>query len=316
MRPLFVDDQKKVIAKSAQGRSVLHIVLGVSRVRFLLLTPACLLPGVALASAHGAHLDIGVVLLIFLGAVAAHVAVNAYNEVHDFDSGLDLRTRRTPYSGGSGTLPENPDARKVAVATAHIAIAIAVSSGIMLLQFAGWRLLPIGLLGLVLVLTYSSWIQRHWWLCLLAPGIGFGGLMTAGAYVVLTGNYGLPIALVSLVPFFMVNNLLLLNQLPDREADRAVGRRHLLVCFGSALLMPVYSVISLAAASVLLVVLVHPQVPAGAAAGLAGWLPTVWVAGVLLRRPIPQKRLMGAMALNVLATLLTPLIMALGIISL
>ncbi|MAK74397.1 MAG: prenyltransferase, partial [Pseudomonadales bacterium] len=44
-------------------------------------------------------------LLVLLGALAAHGAVNVLNEYADFHSGLDLHTERTPFSGGSGYLP-------------------------------------------------------------------------------------------------------------------------------------------------------------------------------------------------------------------
>ncbi len=46
--------------------------------------------------------------LVLLGALAAHGAVNALNEYADYRSGLDLRTARTPFSGGSGTLVDHP----------------------------------------------------------------------------------------------------------------------------------------------------------------------------------------------------------------
>ncbi len=36
----------------------------------------------------------------------------------------------------------------------------------------------------------------------------------------------------TLVPFFLVSNLLLLNQFPDLEADRSAGRRHLPIVLG------------------------------------------------------------------------------------
>ena len=79
--------------------------LGVARGRFLLLTLSCVALGIALAaSAPGGELVIGEAVLVLLGALAAHVAVNALNEWGDYRSGLDLQTRRTAFSGGSGTL--------------------------------------------------------------------------------------------------------------------------------------------------------------------------------------------------------------------
>jgi 1,4-dihydroxy-2-naphthoate octaprenyltransferase len=53
-----------------------------------------------------------------------------------------------------------------------------------------------------------------------------------GTQYVLVGRY-LPISwMAAIVPFFMVNNLLLLNQYPDIEADSSVGRNHFPIAYG------------------------------------------------------------------------------------
>ena len=62
------------------------------------------------------------VVRVFIGAISAHIGVNTFNEYADFKSGLDSLTRRTPFSGGSGSLPQNP-----ALATAVLYIAISGS---------------------------------------------------------------------------------------------------------------------------------------------------------------------------------------------
>jgi 1,4-dihydroxy-2-naphthoate octaprenyltransferase len=38
-----------------------------------------------------------------------HGAVNAFNEYEDIKSGLDFKTQRTPFSGGSGTIVPVPE---------------------------------------------------------------------------------------------------------------------------------------------------------------------------------------------------------------
>ncbi len=44
-------------------------------------------------------------LLALLGLLLAHVSVNVLNDYFDYRSGVDLKTQRTPFSGGSGILP-------------------------------------------------------------------------------------------------------------------------------------------------------------------------------------------------------------------
>jgi len=93
-------------------------------------------------------------------------------------------------------------------------------------------LLPLGALGLVIVYIYTNWITRNPFLCLIAPGLGFGILTVMGTNFVLTGQYSLTAFIASLVPFFLVNNLLLLNQFPDADADKSIGRKHYPIVIG------------------------------------------------------------------------------------
>ena len=57
-----------------------------------------------------------------LGALCAHISVNAFNEYLDFKSGLDLKTTRPSFSGDSGTLPANPDFALSALLIAAISL--------------------------------------------------------------------------------------------------------------------------------------------------------------------------------------------------
>src|SRR5690606_5293656 len=129
-----------------------------------------------MALAGGKSLATFDALLVLLGALAAHVAVNALNEYGDFRSGLDLRTRRTTFSGGSGTLPSHPQWLVRALLLGLGALLTCAAIGLYFLlrqpQLLA-SLLPLGLAGLLLVLLYTPWLTRHPWLCLFAPGLGF-----------------------------------------------------------------------------------------------------------------------------------------------
>ena len=164
--------------------------------------------------------------------MAAHISVNAFNEYCDFRSGLDGRTVRTPFSGGSGSLPEKPGMARWALLTAGLTLAITAGIGVYFLLIRGLALLPVGCLGFVVIVAYTPWLTRRPILCLLAPGVGFGPLMVLGTQFALTGEYSWNGFVASLVPLFLVSNLLLLNQFPDVLADRSVGRRHVLILLG------------------------------------------------------------------------------------
>src|SRR4030042_4407442 len=75
------------------------------RLPFLLLVPVCVLLGVSVAVWESVDINAVYVTLAFIGALAAHIAVNVLNEYFDYKSGVDFKTVRTPFSGGSGVLP-------------------------------------------------------------------------------------------------------------------------------------------------------------------------------------------------------------------
>jgi 1,4-dihydroxy-2-naphthoate octaprenyltransferase len=198
-------------------------ILGPLRVPFLVLPPACVLLGIGTAVRTAGSVSTLDVVLALIGAISAHISVNAFNEYFDFKSGLDARTERTPFSGGSGVLPEKPEMAHTALSMALIALIITGLIGVYFSFVRGIALLPLGILGLFIIVAYTPWLTRRPVLCLIAPGLGFGPLMVMGTHFVLTGQYSWGVFLVSMLPFFLVNDLLLLNQFPDTDADRSVG---------------------------------------------------------------------------------------------
>lgn len=208
------------------------VLLEVSRPPFLMLTPVCVFLAYAAVLVQGFSPDSLLLILVLIGALAAHISVNAFNEFFDFKSGLDLITQKTPFSGGSGILPEHPGYLNQVFVFAVLNLAITVLVGFYFIWLWNWQIIPLGLAGVLLVYFYTTHVTKHPWLCLISPGAGFGLFMVNGVGFVLTGSYSVFTLMVSLVPFFLVNNLLLLNQVPDIEADKKVGRFHLSIARG------------------------------------------------------------------------------------
>ena len=159
------------------------------RVPFLVLTPVCVFLGMSTVVANQADVSLLVLMLALLGAFLAHVSVNTLNEYFDFKSGLDLETIKTPFSGGSGALPQNPEMVGTVLAVGVLSsVALLMIGSFFVWQF-GTGIVPIGITGLVIIATYTGWINKHPFICLLAPGLGFGFLMVAGTQFVLQGQY-------------------------------------------------------------------------------------------------------------------------------
>lgn len=243
-------------------------VAGIIRLPFLLLAPVCVFLAAGLAYSMSGELDWGMLGLIMFCAVSAHIAVNSLNEYQDFQSGLDMNTERTPFSGGSGTLPDNPHLVPLALKISVISIGLTIASGLAIVYLRGTELLLPGLAGVVIIIMYTKVINRYPVLCLLSPGLAFGILMVGGSYFALTGTYSTEVLLVSLIPFFLVNNLLLLNQFPDVRADRDAGRRHVLIQHGLKAGSAIYLLFLLLAAMALIFSVYLGTLPLYSLAGL------------------------------------------------
>ena len=296
------------------NRSILRSAIAVTRPRFLLLVPACVMAGIATASLETAALRWLDIAIVMIGAVAAHMSVNALNEYQDFRSGLDLRTRRTPFSGGTGTLPAHPEAAPAALATGIICLAVAAAAGIYFTVVTGWKLWIPAAAGTLTIIFYTRVINRHPVLCLVAPGFGFGSCMVLGTHYVLAGTFAAAAWVISLIPFFLVSNLLLLNQFPDVEADRSIGRRHFPIVIGCRRSALIFIGFTEAAFLTIVAAVATGVFPAGALLGLVMLGFAVPLQIGVYRHADDIARLQPYMGMNVLVTILTPLLTAVGIL--
>ena len=289
-------------------------VLGPMRLPFLILTPACVLVGLGTAVQVSKGVETLSFVLVLVGAIAAHISVNAFNEYFDFKSGLDFKTRRTPFSGGSGALPERPEFAGKALLNAWVAFVLTGLIGLYFIWLIGWQILPLGLLGLVVVLAYTSWFAYNPFLCLIAPGLGFGTFMVMGTHFALTGDYTWSAFVGSLIPFFLVSNLLLLNQFPDVDADKTVGRRHLPIVIGRPASSLVYGAFLLLAYLSIVIGVWLGMFPRFGLLGLAT-VPLAVLAFIGSRRYAEDpERLVPALTMNVLINILTPALLGVGLI--
>jgi 1,4-dihydroxy-2-naphthoate octaprenyltransferase len=139
---------------------MINTVLKTMRPSFLVLTLACVFLGFCTSFATGTTINSTLLALIFIGAMSAHISVNMLNEYHDFKSGLDFKTKKTPFSSGSGALPNNPKIAKGVLFFGLLALFITIAIGIYFITTIGGAILPIGLVGLVLIVTYTQWLNR------------------------------------------------------------------------------------------------------------------------------------------------------------
>jgi 1,4-dihydroxy-2-naphthoate polyprenyltransferase len=287
-------------------------IIGVMRPRFLLLAVSCVFLGLTASVWAGYRINLWHALLCFVGGVLAHGSVNAFNEYEDIKSGLDFITTRTPFSGGSGTLVPVPSKLPIALWTGIVTATICVAIGVYFFIVCGWPILAIGALGLLIIVIYTPWLNKVPLLCLIAPGLGFGTLMVNGAYFGLTGTFSWTALLVSFVPFFLVSNLLLLNQFPDVEADTTVGRKHLPIAIGRKASAQVFAAFVAANYVTIILGVVTGLAPVWTLLGLVSIVFALPAVKGALAHPDNLAKLGPSMGQNVLLNLITPVLMGIG----
>jgi 1,4-dihydroxy-2-naphthoate octaprenyltransferase len=291
--------------------SKLAAYAGVARAPFLLL-PVTLVASGAGAAAYDDRASVLASVLALIGLVALHAAVNAFNEASDMRSGIDLQTTRTPFSGGSGTLPSGAIPVGAAVGVGVAGSIIGLLIGIYFItQIGWWPLAGVMALGAVAVLIYTQVFARTG-VGEVFAGLGLGLLPVVGTALVQRGEIG-PAAWAAGVPaFLMTFNLLLLNEFPDEKADRAGGRLNLVLLLGRSRAALVY-----VAAAVATPLTIAAAVWAGGfpAIALVGCLP-FWFAVPAVRWAVSQPQQpvpIPAMAGNVTWNLATNTLLGAGL---
>ncbi len=139
--------------------------------------------------------------------------------------------------------------------------------------------------------------------------------MVAGTQFVLQGEYISLSWLAAVIPFFLVNNLLLLNQYPDIQADANAGRNHFPIAYGVNQSTMVYGLFSLATVITIVVYVI------------SGYLPVLSLIA-LIPMPLALFSLYGAkkhgaaigkypqyLAANVALTILTTLLLGISLVA-
>ncbi len=287
-------------------------LMGVARAPFLAL-PFTLVAAGAAAAAYAGHFGWLPTVLALVGLLLLHAAVNSLNEASDMKTGIDLHTNRTPFSGGSGTLPAG---RLSLRATRVFAYGCALGGGLIGVYFAAQLGTAFALLitvGAIAVLFYSEVFARSG-LGEIFAGLGLGALPVWGAAWVQGSAPGAAALWAGAPAFFMTFNLLLLNEFPDEEADREGGRRNLVLLFGRKGAALVYAAAALLTPVAIVVAVAIGALPAFA---LAAVLPSLLLAKPLswafgdTRRPVP----LPALGANVVWNLATNGVLAMALVA-
>ena len=213
-----------------------------TRLPFLTATLAPVALGGAIA-AHDGRFAWGWWLLALLCAVCAHLGINIANDLADAAGSDAVNVTPTPFSGGSRVLQYGLVSRGRLLALCLAMFGVSIAVGLLLAATRSWELLLLGAVGVVLGAGYSVPPLKlvHRGLGEPVVAAGFGPLMTVGTYLAVTRDWSYPAFYGSLPVGILIALVLYVNQVPDRQADAAAGKRTLIVRWSRERVIGVYA---------------------------------------------------------------------------
>jgi 1,4-dihydroxy-2-naphthoate octaprenyltransferase len=200
------------------------------------------------------------------------------------------------------------------VVTAIGLYAVAAAVGVLLAVSRSIDLLWIGAAGMLLGYGYTARPFRfvHHGLGEPVVALGFGPLMTAGTYLAVTRSFSWESVYASLPVGLLCAMILYVNQIPDRPADEATGKRTLIVRWSAATVVRGYAVVCIVAFGLVI---------AGPLVGVTPWFTLLGLGGawwaVKTYRPLAANydapyALIPVMQNNVVTHLVTGLLLVVG----
>ena len=185
--------------------------------------------GSALAYYDGAF-DVLPAILCLLVALFAQIASNFANDYFDFKKGADREDRLGP----DRAVAQGWISPKAMLAGTFVMLGLACLFGLMLIFFADWRLLLVGVAIAVCVLAYSAGPFP-----LAYNGLGdvcvllfYGIIPVCFTYYIQTLSFSLLSFLLSVALGLLSVNILVVNNYRDYEQDKAARKRTTIVLFG------------------------------------------------------------------------------------
>lgn len=294
------------------------------RAPFLILAALLVMIGLALAyKLPGEQVDFNVfhALLLVIGVVSAHSSVNLFNEYSDYKTGIDFHTIRNPFSGGSGMIIDGITSPKSVRIAAISTLILAFGIGVYFTFVSHWSIFILVLIGGLTIVFYTEGLARIM-LGELFAGLTLGSLVVVGTYIAMTATpekelgelLSAVVIMVSIPPGILTSLLLLINEFPDAEADKAGGRLHLVITLGKKKSAIIYNIGIICTFGILLIIPIINLTPFWIYLALIPFPIGLKACAGLLKHREDSQKLIPALGSNIVTVLATDLLIALSIL--
>jgi 1,4-dihydroxy-2-naphthoate octaprenyltransferase len=219
------------------------LFLRATRLPFLSATFVPVALGVSVAALRGQwHWWLAVLTLV--AAACVHLGLNVANDVFDTMSGADqANVTPTQFSGGSRVILYGLLSLRQMVLLMAGFYAAAIAIGLFLALYTTfWPVFWLGVAGVFVSVFYTAPPFRfvHRGVGEIMVALGFGPIMTMGAYYVQAERWSWEAFYVSLPVAILIALVLYVNEVPDRPGDAAAGKRTLPVRLSKQAVIALY----------------------------------------------------------------------------
>lgn len=200
------------------------------RIRFLLASVIAVFLGLAIEWWKNSSINLGFGGLTVLGVVCLHASVDLLNDYWDFKRKIDLETKRTKFSGGTGVLPEGLLKPSQVYRAGMILLIVGAAIGAFFVYERGATIAIILGFAIISIYFYSTRI--------VDSGLGEvfvaikGTMIVLGTYFVQSPELVLNPVLAGIVVGALSSTVLFANSFPDHDADKSHGRKTLVILLG------------------------------------------------------------------------------------
>lgn len=211
---------------------MLSVWLRAVRIRFLLASIISVFLGLAINWWQNRTFNIEFAVLTLVGVIALHASVDLLNDYWDYKRQIDTETKRTKFSGGTGVLPEGLLKPTQVYRAGLIMLIIGTLIGTYFIYERGIIIAIILGFAIISIYFYSTRI--------VDSGLGEvfvaikGAMIVLGTYFVQNPHITVEPILAGIVSGILSSTVLFVNSFPDYDADKAHGRKTLVIVLGKA----------------------------------------------------------------------------------
>lgn len=282
----------------------------VIRIRFLLSSVIAVSLGLAISWWHIGQLDILYAILTIGGVVSLHASVDLLNDYWDFKRGIDTQTQRTKMSGGTGVLPEGLLQPNQVYRAGIAFLIIGALIGIYFVVIDGIVIGAILVFAVMSIYFYSTKIVDSG-LAEIFVAIK-GTMIVLGTYFIQTLDINLTTIMGGIFIGVLSSLVLFITSFPDFEADKAKGRKTLVISVGKQKATIVFWIFPIVVCSILISGIFYGIFPIYCIFSFA-MFPLIIKTGLLLRQHFDNiDKLIPAMSYTITFSRITGALFVIG----